>query len=153
MRYDTSDTFLSAAFAVIKQYDAATYARMQSANWHVTVMDWVTEYQTNGAFGATHSVGNTDSEAASAINADDITDWAQQHDVHVSMFAADVIVHEFRHIHQPERADDSAALEIPAFGESIRFARLLPRPDRGKLMRKSESTLRYVKRQEASQYV
>lgn len=146
MEYDRSDSFLSAGFTVVKQYDPATYARMESAHWKVSRMEFFVQLESNNAFGATASVGNTDKTAQTQINADAITEWARRHGVHVAMFTADVLVHEFRHTRQPANVDDSAEIEIPAFGAGTAFANRLPRPDGPKLARLGARTLRDIER-------
>lgn len=139
MQFDTGNAFISDALSVVRRYDPALYARMVADDWRVTTdadtyINWASITFTMGdyesmatAYGATLG----EPHRQTWLNRPMIRDWAYEHGIPVSDFAASVLVHEYRHIHQsiePYIGAD-APDEIPAFEASSAFARKLPSYD------------------------
>lgn len=158
MRYDRSDALLANAFKVIARYDAALYERMSADDWSVSTdygaafsepVVWTPRFMDTAA----HAYGTTLAEDDRAywagqpggyvgpaevfINASDVQAWATDNDVPIELFAADVLAHEYRHIHQPTQGNN----EPPAFRAGSAFAAKLPEPYSSKMKALSDATL------------
>jgi hypothetical protein len=121
---------LQPAFAVIRQYDPATYARMRASDWQVTtnpddVPAWVAQ-GCDESFGVTETLGR---HPLTLINPDNVAEWSDERCQDARWFMADVLVHEF--VHTTQTGLNSPAQEIPAFRAGAAFARKLP-PEYGR---------------------
>ena len=162
MRYDKSDALLANAFKVIARYDPKLYERMSADGWSVSTdygaafsepAIWTPRFMRTAAnaFGTTLSeddrayfAGNQGGYVGPAevfLNTQGIREWATGNDVPVELFAADVLAHEYRHIHQPSFGDN----EPPAFRAGSAFATKLPAPYGSKIKRMSDETLFVIK--------
>lgn len=135
MHYDKNDSLLTAAFEVVKHYDPATYARMVESDWNVSedVRKASPEYW--GAIvqdpNAMTSFGVTISDNGPAVPVSPetfIVPWmvgamTEENKIAPELFVADVLVHEFAHIHSFENN------EMEASKAGAAFARLLPGED------------------------
>jgi hypothetical protein len=127
MHYDPNDSFLTAAFNVVKEYDPRTYARMaRDDSWYVVSMSG--DY----GYGETLSSANPElhGNAGTRINPATIKRKSKRLDIHPTMFAAAVLVHEYRHAHQPIAVVvNTDKAESQAFHAGSAFAEKLPSPD------------------------
>jgi hypothetical protein len=124
MHYNTSDSFLTAAFAVVKEYDPATYRRMANDNaWNVGIKNHISGYGVTLSDRANPAIGF----AITYLNYRAINEWSENYNVHVALFAASVLVHEYRHAHQARAVvQDTELSESQAFHASSAFASKLP---------------------------
>lgn len=138
MQYDTQDQILSAGFAVVKQYDAALYERMDASPWLVStdLMTALPDISPVDYMRVQHAFGVTDN-MRTYINVSDIRRWANENHVPMQYFTADVLVHEFRHTSQT--GGESSEAEIPAFRAGSAFARELPDPYGARIARLSDN--------------
>ena len=140
MQYDHSDSFLSAAFAVVKQYDPKTYARMaRDSSWYV-----FGEYpEGDDGYGQTASAEANPSlggRSFTEVNYDAIVNNEVQADP--TLFAAAVLVHEYKHAHQSKRTVmNTGKSEGQAFHAGSEFARQLPGEDGKRIKLLSDATL------------
>jgi hypothetical protein len=173
MKFDQSDSVLHAAFAIVKEYDVRTYNRMAKDEWYVTTS--VEDYVRNGflpgepqemtirmfqsgvaAFGITMSAGSvapeigpllqTDS-GVTLINVAGSNAAAVHYKMDATKFIADVLVHEYRHVHQSYPTGtkaDMVAHEVPAFDAGCTFALRLPPPDSALIFKLSSETKQEV---------
>ena len=156
MQFDHSDKLLTDAFAVIAKYDPALFARMSADDWRVSTDYYAlgtpalfppTAIRASEAFGMTFSAddlvwwGEEDTTPRVFINALEVRDGASQVRAPLEMFGADVLAHEYRHIHQPSAGD----LEPPAFAAGSAFATKLPAPYGARIKALSDKTLAYTR--------
>jgi hypothetical protein len=139
MQYDGSDSFLTAAFAVVKEYDPKTYARMaRDDSWLVVSM--------SGDYGLGETLSSANSQlhgmAGTRINPANINRQSKQLQIDPTMFTAAVLVHEYRHAHQSLAViENTDKAESQAFHAGSAFAEKLPGYD-GKMIKAiSDETL------------
>ena len=150
MQFDPTDKLLTDAFAVIAKYDPALYARMATDDWRVStdLMSALTWpglnlgdfYGAMGSYGSTLTRKTTGETPSVFINPDVITEWSRPNRVPVALFAADIIVHEYRHVTDNEGPDGND--EPPAFRASSAWAVKLPAPYGARIKALSDKTLR-----------
>ena len=130
MNYDHDDTGLEAAFACVRQYDPATYARMHDSAWHVSVNPFDLDFGLAlaimsspgemAAEGVTlpgpHAPGGV---ALTWINMAMIRAHASDDHISVTPYVASILVHEFRHIHTTGHNEQEAFAAGSAFDALI----------------------------------
>lgn len=153
MIFSHDDTELAAAFAVVRQYDPDTYARMQAANdWHVStdpfsdlfVFDFTMTLLQMGqvAFesdGVTLPLNAGDVHPAMTwINRTMVGLESDSEHVSAVMATAETLVHEFAHVYVKGHN------EPEAFRAGIVFASLLPGRDGEIIQRDNRKTLALI---------
>jgi hypothetical protein len=134
---------LRPALDIVRQYDPATYARMDASPWHVTTdasdvpLDML--FVAREAHGVTSAAGEAERYAITFINKYSIADAAFLAHVPGDVYIAYVLVHEWAHTGQ-RGMRESVATEAPAFDAGTAFALRLPAPWRAPLERDSEET-------------
>jgi hypothetical protein len=134
---------LRPALDIVRQYDAATYARMDASSWHVTTdasdVPPVMLYAAAEAHGVTSAAGDAKRYAVTFINKYNVAEGARLAHVPGDVYTAYVLAHEWAHTGQTGMRE-SVAIEAPAFDAGTAFALRLPAPWRAPLARDSEDT-------------
>lgn len=143
MRFDHNDTELAAGFTAVRQYDPQTYDRMQATRWHVSNNPFDLAF--DFALGIMSSIHNMlaegitlpgpateDGEALTWVNIELIRDVARDSQVTPAAFMAEILVHEFRHVHT------TGHNEQEAFTAGSEFAKKIPGHDGAELLKDSE---------------
>ena len=148
MQFDT-DQFIQDALDVVRRYDHALYRRMIADDWRVTTDAYayllcVPRDPTPDRDAMPYSWGMTLSEPIRItwLNAEAITVGAKKFGIAVPYFAADVMVHEYRHVHQG--AWDVSHTEAPAYRAGSAFADKLPLPAGAILRQMSDDTYTHL---------
>ena len=134
MNYDPGDGLLAAAFAAVRQYDPATYARMEASTWHLSrdpfdlSVDFAMQALVSPAEQGAEMVTVPDTQPGfpvpiTWVNVGTLLRDANAMGVQTTLLAAADLVHEFAHLHAVK------SNEQEAFQAGSRFAARLPAPD------------------------
>jgi hypothetical protein len=153
LKYDHDDTHLAAAFAAVRQYDPATYARMEADTaWHVSTDPFTDLFDFDftmvlvaGGEQTLESDGMTVPQgvypyAMTWINGALIGYEAESEGISDVLDMASALVHEYAHTHVHYGGHN----EPEAFRAASAFAELLPSPDGALIKRDSDETLAYA---------
>jgi len=143
LQFDHDDLELAAGFAAVRQYDPDTYARMRAARWHVSVnpfdlaldfgLSLMSEPHSMMAEGVTlPGPAASGGVALTWINIELMRAMIQGEKIGAAVFMAEVLVHEFAHIHTEGHNEQEA------FTAGSAFAVKIPGRDGNVLLRASE---------------